>query len=142
MIDIIVLAAWLWQSPPPQSSGQRPGDTPPYEGTWSVEVIDNIKVMPDSRVTIEISGSSITGAASCNTYRGSFTVTDQEVRVGQLLRTMKACDPPRMSEEADFFALLNAVTSYEVRSKDTLVLNTRAGKSITARRSPGTFQHD
>jgi heat shock protein HslJ len=107
-----------------------------------VQVIDNIKVMPDSRVTIVIRGGGISGAAPCNTYRGSVTVTDREVRVGQILRTMMACDPARMSEEADFFALLNAVTSYEVRSSDTLILSTRAGKSITARRSPGTLQHD
>jgi heat shock protein HslJ len=50
---------------------------------------------------------------------------------------MKSCDAPRMSEEADFFAVLNAVTSYEVRSRDTLALIARDGKTITARRSNG-----
>jgi heat shock protein HslJ len=125
MIEAIALAALLQMS------------TPPYAGEWVVEIIDNIKVMPDSRVTIRIEGQTIAGSAPCNTYRGSFTVTGAAdgVKVGQLLKTMKSCDPARMSEETDFFTLLGNASEYEVRGNDVLVLRTPTGKTITARRS-------
>jgi heat shock protein HslJ len=136
MIDAFALSALLLQAPdtPPRTT---PLDAPPYEGEWIVEVIDNIKVMADSRVTMTIRGGSISGAGPCNTYRGTFSVTDKTVRIGQLLRTMKACDPPRMSEETDFFQLLAAVSDFDARTRNTLVLTTPSGKSITARRAPG-----
>jgi heat shock protein HslJ len=139
MIAVITLSLLL-QVDAHQTPLRAPA-TQPYEGSWVVEVIDNIKVMPDSRVTMTIrrdanaGSASVSGAGPCNTYRGSFTVDADGVRVGQLLKTMKACDAPRMSEEADFFALLNAVVRYEVQ-KDRLVLTTRDGKSMTARRAP------
>jgi heat shock protein HslJ len=139
MIETIALSVLLLQTSGAQPR-VGPADPPAYEGEWIVEIIDNIKVMPDSRVTMNIRGATITGSGSCNTYRGSFTVTGETVRVSQLLRTMKACDPPRMSEEADFFLLLADVSGFEVRSRNTLVLTTPGGKSIMARRSAPSVQ--
>ena len=119
-------------SPPPLTSAQP---TPPrYEGEWVVDVIDNIKVMPDSNVTIRIEGQSVAGIASCNNYRGSFIVTGTSVIVGELLRTMKTCDAARLSEENDFLALLRQVVRYEVQSRDILELKTSNRKTIVARR--------
>jgi heat shock protein HslJ len=131
---VLVVALQVPQLPtPPQS------ETPPHEGEWTVEVLDNIKVMPDSRVTIRIEGASIRGSGPCNTYQGAWTLgIDQGVKVGPLLKTMKSCDPPRMSEEGDFFALLGEVVAYEVRA-DTLILRTRNGKTISARRATPTL---
>lgn len=138
MIEVIALSAFLTQA-----GAVQPRPTPPvlpYQGEWIVEIIDNIKIMPDSRITMTIRGgtvndvSALTGSASCNTYRATFTVNDTVVTIGQLLKTMKACDPPRMSEEHDFFSFLSRVVSFEVDGKDTLVLMTREGKRLTARR--------
>lgn len=137
MIEALVLSSLLFQATTGQLPAPRPSDVRSYEGEWVVEVIDHIKVMPVSRVTMTIRATTITGAGPCNTYRGNFTVSNEHVHIDQLLRTMKSCDAPRMSEEADFFAVLNAVTSYEVRSRDTLALIARDGKTITARRSNG-----
>ena len=117
---------------PPVTSAQP--TTPPYQGAWLVEVVDNIKVMPDSKVTMRIEGGTVAGLASCNTYRGSFTVTGTSIKVGELLRTMKTCDPPRLSEENDFLAVLREVVRYEVQSRDILELKTSDGKTIVATR--------
>jgi heat shock protein HslJ len=117
---------------PPLTSAQP--TMPLYQGVWIVEVVDKIKVMPDSRVTMRIEGGTVAGLASCNTYRGSFTVTGTSIKVGELLRTMKACDPPRLSEENDFLAVLREVVRYEVQSGDTLELKTPDGKTIVATR--------
>jgi heat shock protein HslJ len=110
------------------------GGTPPYHGDWVVEVIDNINVMPDSEVTMRIEAQGIKGIASCNNYRGDFAVTGSTVKVGELLRTMKTCDPARLSQENDFLDLLRQVVRYEVQSRDVLELKTADRKTIVARR--------
>ena len=130
MFEVIALATLLQSGPPS------------YVGQWSVEMVDHIKVMPDSRVTLTIDApaggglASISGSSSCNTYHGTFAVhAENVVRVTGLLKTMKACDPARMSEEADFFAILGQAASYELRGTDTLIVRSADGKTITARRS-------
>jgi heat shock protein HslJ len=120
-------------SPPPITPPQSA--TPPFEGHWSVEAIDTIKVMPESHITMRIEGHDIAGSASCNNYRGTFTVDGARVRVGELLRTMKLCDGARLSEEHDFLTLLRQVVSYEVQSRDILQLKTSDGKTIVAKRA-------
>jgi len=125
-----------------QAAGANPPVTsmqptaPPYEGRWLVEVIDRVKVMPDSQVTMRIEGGNIAGIASCNNYHGSFTATRASITVGELLRTMKTCDAARLSEENDFLALLREVVRYEVQSRDILELKTSDGKTIVAKREP------
>jgi heat shock protein HslJ len=134
MIDVLALAAFLSQATASPAAPATQAPPAAYEGEWLVEVVDHIKVLPESRITLTIRGTLVSGAASCNTYRGDFTTENDRVRVGQLLRTMKACDGPRMSEEGDFFTLLQAVVKWEVRSRDTLLLTTRDGRVMTAKR--------
>lgn len=135
MIPALILTVALQV---PQATAPQP-DPLPHEGEWIVEVLDRINVMPESRVTIRIERASIRGSGPCNTYQGGWTVdTAEGVTVGPLLKTMKSCDPARMSEEADFFALLGDVVGYEVRA-DTLILRTSKGKTITARRATPTL---
>ena len=134
MIETLVLAAVL-QAGAEQRPLTRQPDPAEYEGRWIVELIETIKVMPDSEVTINLTRGRISGNASCNTYQGGFTVAGNTIRVGELLKTMKACDGARMIQEEDFFAVLRQVVSYEIRPTDTLVLRTGDGKTLTATRA-------
>ena len=138
MFSTLALTVLLLQPPADQLPPLQTPDPPPYAGEWMVDVIDNIKVMPGSEITIRIEASALTGSgsirgiASCNTYRGGFTMDGEMVKVGALLKTMKACDPARMSEETDFLAILGEVVSFERQADDVLVLTTAKGKTITA----------
>ncbi|HUE84828.1 MAG TPA: META domain-containing protein [Vicinamibacterales bacterium] len=135
MFEMLALTTLLLQAFGSTAHGIPPQlERPPYEGQWVVEIIDRIEVMPDSQVTMRIEGQTITGLASCNTYRGRFTVTGTSVQVGELLKTMKACDTARLSEEEDFLSLLRDVVHYEVQSRDSLALETSDGKTIVAKR--------
>ena len=135
MFETMALTTFLLQASgvTPPTNVLQP-DRPPYEGHWVVEVIDNIKVMPDSNVTMRIEGQRVSGDASCNTYRGSFTVNGSSVTVGEFLKTMKTCDSARLSEENDFLNLLRHVVRYEVHSRDTIELKTPDRKTIIAKR--------
>ena len=107
---------------------------PPLEGEWNVEVVDSIKVMPDSRVTIRFQGTRVAGVSSCNSYSGTYTVDGTSLRTSGILSTMKACSPELMSQERDFMFVLRNTARYELQGTDTLVLLTRQGRAITARR--------
>ena len=139
MITAVALSFVLIASASTQVPGPAPSQTP-YEGEWLVEVIDNVKVMPNSRVTLRVQGRSIYGLASCNTYRSSIEIAGERVNVGEIMTTMKACDGPRMSQERDFLALLKTVVRLELRGNDALVLTTPEGKTMTATRAKGSSQ--
>ena len=134
MLPTLLLAAIVMQAPGAKSAPAQP-EPLPYEGEWVVETVDHIKVMPESQITIRLQRQNISGSASCNTYRGQLTVRGTDLKVGELLRTMKACDQARMSEEQDFFNVLGAVVTYELRGNGALVLSTSGGRTITARRT-------
>ncbi len=122
MIPILVLTLVLFQ---PQAA---------LEGEWVVEIVNNIKVMPESLVTITFGGTGVMGQGSCNSYTGTYRTTAGGIKFESILTTMRACDDARMSQERDFLGLLREVTSYEIAPGATLLLKTGAGKTITARR--------
>jgi putative lipoprotein len=124
---------------PASSQAPIPAPDPPrHEGEWVVEVIDNIKVMPEARVTLRVQANTVSGLASCNSYRGGVQIVGERIKVGEIMTTMKACDGPRMSEERDFLALLKTVVRLQLRDDDTLLLTNPEGKTITATRAKGS----
>jgi heat shock protein HslJ len=126
---IALFALTLAQAPvPPQP------DSAALDGTWMVEVIDNITVMPEAPVTLTFRGARVSGMASCNSFQGNYTIEGQQLTFASLLATMKACDSPRMSQERDFLALLRQVARYELGRKDTLTLVTTEGKRMSLRK--------
>lgn len=135
MFDSVLVTLFLFLQAAATPPVSQPA--PPHlQGEWVVEIIDNIKVLPESHVTLRIDGQTVAGRAPCNTYRGTFTVSGTTVEVGELLRTMMACDEARLSEENDFLTRLREVVRYEIKSRDVLELKTSDGKTIVARRQP------
>jgi heat shock protein HslJ len=127
----ILLALTFAQTPGPP----RP-DSAALDGTWAVEVIDNINVMPDAPVTLTFRGTRITGMASCNSFQGGVTVNNDTLKFDSILTTMKACDAPRMSQERDFLAILRNVTRYAIGRDGALTLTTAEGKRLSAKKKP------
>jgi heat shock protein HslJ len=104
------------------------------EGTWKVEIIDHIPVLPEAPVTVTLRDTRITGDASCNTFQGTMTVDGTTLRVHGLLTTMRACDRARMDQEREFLALLRSATRYEILADGRLRIANEKGKTLTASR--------
>ena len=107
----------------------------PLEGEWRVDVVDGIKVMPDSLVTLRFRGTGISGLSSCNNYSGSFSLDDTVFKTTSILSTMKACSSELMSQERDVLYVLRHAVRAELKGKDSLVLTTADRKTLTATRS-------
>lgn len=102
---------------------------------WVVEdiadrgVIDNshasLQFMPDGRVV---------GSGSCNRLMGSYTRNKSALSLKPVGTTRMACPPALMDQEQRLLALLPQVVSYTIDGSGALLLKSRDGTSITARR--------
>lgn len=71
---------------------------------------------------------TLTGNAGCNDYNGSYTVTGNQITIGPLASTMKACSDPAgvMEQEAQYLAALESAATYQIEG-DVLELRTQDG---------------
>src|SRR5687768_3021243 len=122
MLQSVLALALIWQT------------LTPLEGEWRVEMVDNIKVMPDSVVTLRFQRSRVSGLSSCNSFSGGYTLDGTAIKTHSILSTMKACSPELMSQERDFLNVLRNAVAVELPGNDNLVLKTSDRKTVTARR--------
>ena len=103
--------------------------------TWVVQDINGAAPLEGSRVTmIFVRGGRISGDASCNTYRGLYTLTPESLTIDNTAGTLRACSPPLMTQENAFFEILRNVRRFEVRPDGALVLHAGDGRTLTARK--------
>jgi heat shock protein HslJ len=81
---------------------------------------DDAPVLPDHRITMTITGSTIGGSAGCNSYGGEITMGADGLHVDNLLQTEMACEEPAMAAEAAYMAALVRVREI-VRDGEELV---------------------
>lgn len=135
MVNLAFLAGVfaLTTTQPPAALAQTGPEA--LRGLWTVEVIDKIPVLPESRVTIAFQGTRVSGTASCNTYQGTASVNGRNLRLSGILATMKYCDDARMRQERELLELLREATRFEIRDDGTLVIRDGGGRQLTARRA-------
>ncbi|RPJ38276.1 MAG: META domain-containing protein, partial [Chloroflexi bacterium] len=71
---------------------------------------------------------SLTGDAGCNNYNGAYKVTGEQITIGPLVSTKKACSEPAgvMEQEMQYLAALQTAATYQIEG-NTLELRTRDG---------------
>ncbi len=69
-------------------------------------------------VTIAFDGDAASGTGPCNAFRGSLSIEYETLEVTDVASTGRACDPPAMRAEDDWFAALAAVDHAEVDDDD------------------------
>jgi heat shock protein HslJ len=110
---------------------QLPDD---LDGTWRIEEVDRIPVLPEAPITVTIGQTRISGRSSCNSFQGTLTRDGTTLKVHGLITTMKACDQARMNQEREFLTLLRVLTGYEILAHGRLKLSADSGKTVIARR--------
>lgn len=74
-------------------------------------------------------GNRVTGSGGCNRFSGTFQHTDDDLTVGPLVSTRRACPPEVMQREQDFFKLFEQVRSADATHLE-LVLKDGDGKVL------------
>ena len=77
-------------------------------------------------VTLTFSGAGVSGNSGCNTFNGSFQFEGNTLTIGQLIRTLVACDQPIMAQEDAVLNALATASSFAINGNQ-LVINYDGG---------------
>jgi heat shock protein HslJ len=108
------------------------GPANPLEGEWLVTGYNNGK----EAVTSPIAGTELTavftadgvaGSSGCNTYTGGYALDGDQVTVGPLAGTMKACEQAIMDQETQFLTALQTPGLAVETSGGTVTLRDPSG---------------
>ncbi len=119
--------------PPGGKRSQRAATDPDVlVGTWTAEEIGGTPKAPGvaSFLTLTDDGK-VRGRGGCNSFSGSWEVTDGVLGFGPIGATRRACPPPAMAQEAAFFAALEAARGFRFQRGQLLLLD--ADRKVLAR---------
>ena len=97
----------------------QPGKANPLAAAWNVTGINNgnqAVVGPETGTTVTATFSAdgkVAGSGGCNDYSGSYTITGLNLAIGPLRSTKRACEPPVMLQEAQFFTAMGKITTID-----------------------------
>lgn len=102
---------------------------------WVIEDIAGAGVIDDSHASLQfLAEGRLAGSGGCNRLIGSYTVNGDSLSIAQAGTTMMACAPALMNQEQKLLELLPEITNYAIDKTGGLVLTTKSGQSIAARR--------
>jgi heat shock protein HslJ len=125
-------------------------DSPPTEGStllgsgWKLVLLNGGDLIEGKAITLRFGEASIEGSGGCNTYGGSYTASEDSLRLSGVYWTEMACMEPEgiMEQEQAYFQALNTTARYRVDG-DRLALYDEAGAQVlvfTAADSPSATQ--
>ena len=112
-------------------------DQPPAGGAvlldseWVLTSLSDSALIEGTQITLALGEKSLEGSAGCNTYGGSYTATEDSLRLSDLYWTEMGCLEPEgiLDQEMAYLNALNTVSSYQVDA-DRLELYNEAGTQI------------
>ncbi len=81
-----------------------------------------------------LEGDRVAGSASCNRFMGGYRLTGEGLTFDQMAGSMMACEEPLSRQEARFLGLLQDTVRFEIDPSGRLLLHTKSGQNIGARR--------
>jgi heat shock protein HslJ len=90
--------------------------------------------LPDTRITAQFDGGTISGSSGCNTYSGTYASTraagpTNNITVGELITTQMACEEAVMNQEQAYLAALSLAQSYTIQG-NTLTIQYAGGTLV------------
>jgi heat shock protein HslJ len=102
---------------------------------WRVTQIGGAAAIPSSRASIAFGPDGrFSGNASCNRMFGTYRAGRPALSLSAVGLTRMLCAPAQMAQERALVGLLEHVETYRIDPDGTLVLTTRSGARIVARR--------
>ena len=95
---------------------QSPAESAALPGTeWALTSLSGEALIEGTQITLNFSDTSVEGSAGCNTYGGTYTATEDSLRLSDLYWTEMGCMEPEgiLEQEIAYLNTLNAVASYQ-----------------------------
>jgi heat shock protein HslJ len=104
----------------------EPAEPAPIEGAWQLELgtLDGepIPLVDGHPITLTLENDAVGGTAACNSYGGSYTLSNGEMIISELVHTEMACFPEEtMASESAYLEALSRVEAVTA-SEDSLTL--------------------
>ncbi|MGF1493067.1 MAG: META domain-containing protein [Microcoleaceae cyanobacterium] len=92
--------------------------------TWTLvewqSPLEQKKMIPGVKVTLEIADNQISGSSGCNQYRTSYQIEADVLKIGPAASTRRACPEPIMQQELQYLTALQAAERYEINDQNQL----------------------
>jgi len=100
---------------------------------WSLISLNGGALIEDTEITLNFREASLDGSAGCNTYGGSYTASEDSLRLNGVYATEMGCMEPKgiLEQETAYLDALNAAARYRV-DDDRLEVYDEAGAQILA----------
>ena len=98
-------------------AGAGPGSGDALAGTsWELVAYGNTRPIPGTTITATFEDGQLRGSAGCNSYFGSYQVSDDQIRVGDMAMTEMACLEPAgvMEQELAFAEFMRDAQSFRL----------------------------
>ncbi len=88
---------------------------------WDVISYNNgneavVTVAAGTEITLAFDDAgNVAGSGGCNEYSGPYETTDDEISIGPLTSTLRACEADVMEQESLYLAALEAATTWTIR---------------------------
>ena len=94
-------------------------------------------VQADATLTADFQAKTVSGDAGCNSFNGPYAAGEDDITIGPLASTMKACTEDALStQEQHYLAALQLAKTYRIRG-DQLELQREGGTiAVTFERAP------
>jgi len=98
---------------------------------WVLIALNGNALIEDTQITLNFEQVSLDGSAGCNTYGGSYTASEDGLRLSGVYATEMACPEPKgiLDQEKAYLDALNAAARYRVDG-DRLEVYDEAGAEI------------
>jgi heat shock protein HslJ len=127
----LVLTALLVACATAKTDQPRTGGAVLLDSEWVLTSLTGSALIRDTQITLSFGEGSLEGSTGCNTYGGSYTATENNMRLSDLYWTEMGCLEPEgiLDQEMSYLNALNTVASYWVDA-DRLELYDEAGTQI------------
>jgi heat shock protein HslJ len=114
-------------------TGQEPVEPAPQinlEGTqWMLESLNETPVVPGSEVTLQFDADNMAGGhAGCNSYGGTYLLTNGNIEFSNMIRTLIACIDEDVMDQEDAYLQALETADQVIQDGDRLTITYNGGQ--------------
>ena len=120
MIGVMAVNPVIVQASVTEKASIQVAQATSIEGNWRLANMTEppfpTPMVPSTELTADFVGDRVSGTGGCNRFNGGFKTDGNQISVGPLASTFKACEESIMTQESRYLKALQAAKRYEVDS--------------------------